>query len=191
MVTHVLEVVATVSGAGRLWRDWWSFSASLWEDDVADLVRSGGSIEWISERSPGAKGASQGRPDFARGATIFRMAVAAKLNIKAGQTVVVEGLPLGVELGLEQAQLQVDAGSADAVILFVANAAEFGQRADQVVEAARRDALAWVAYPKAGKLGTDLNRDSLAKLMIERGVQPVRQVAIDDVWSALRFRPGL
>jgi hypothetical protein len=30
----------------------------------------------------------------------------------------------------------------------------------------------------------------LAKLMIERGVQPVRQVAIDDVWSALRFRPA-
>ncbi len=23
-----------------------------------------------------------------------------------------------------------------------------------------------------------------------RGVQPVRQIAIDDVWSALRFRPG-
>jgi len=40
------------------------------------------------------------------------------------------------------------------------------------------------------QLGTDLNRDSLAKLMIERGAQPVRQVAIDDVWSALRFRPG-
>jgi hypothetical protein len=50
--------------------------------------------------------------------------------------------------------------------------------------------LAWVAYPKAGQLGTDLNRDSLARLMIERGVQPVRQVAINEVWSALRFRPG-
>jgi hypothetical protein len=76
------------------------------------------------------------------------------------------------------------------VILFVATAAELGQRADNVVQAAKRDALAWVAYPKAGQLSTDLNRDTLARLMIERGVQPVRQVAIDEVWSALRFRPG-
>ncbi len=35
---------------------------------------------------------------------------------------------------------------------------------------------------------TDLNRDTLAALLTERGVRPVRQVAIDDVWSALRFR---
>jgi hypothetical protein len=118
------------------------------------------------------------------------MAAAAKLQIKAGQSVVVEGLPNGVELGLEQGQLHSDAGSADVVILFVTNTAEFEERADNVVQAAKRDALAWVAYPKAGQLGTDLNRDSLAKLMIERGAQPVRQVAIDDVWSALRFRPG-
>lgn len=58
------------------------------------------------------------------------------------------------------------------------------------VDAALKDRLAWVAYPKAGKLGTDLNRDVLAGLMLERGVQAVRQVAIDDVWSALRFRPA-
>jgi hypothetical protein len=30
----------------------------------------------------------------------------------------------------------------------------------------------------------------LAALLVENGVQPVRQIAIDDVWSALRFRPG-
>jgi len=117
------------------------------------------------------------------------MAVSSKLQVKAGQRVLVEGLPQGVDLELDQAQRHDDPASADAVILFVATAAELGQRGDNVVQAAKRDALAWVAYPKAGKLGTDLNRDSLARLMTERGVQPVRQVAIDDVWSALRFRP--
>ena len=118
------------------------------------------------------------------------MDVGSKLQVKVGQLVVVEGLPQGVDLELDQVQLQGDAASADVVILFVTTAAEFGQRADNVVQAAKRDALAWVAYPKAGKLGTDLNRDSLARLMIERGAQPVRQVAIDDAWSALRFRPA-
>ena len=117
------------------------------------------------------------------------MALSGKLQLKPGQRVVVEGLPPGVDLELEVGQVQDDAVSADAVILFVANAAELGQRADNVVQAAKRDALAWVAYPKAGQLDTDLNRDSLARFMIERGVQPVRQVAINELWSALRFRP--
>ncbi len=58
------------------------------------------------------------------------------------------------------------------------------------LEAARRDKLAWIAYPKARKLGTDLNRDVLSESVASEGVQPVRQVAIDDVWSALRFRPA-
>ena len=55
---------------------------------------------------------------------------------------------------------------------------------------AARDALTWVAYPKAGKLGTDLNRDVLAELVKREDVRPVRQVALDDVWSALRLRPA-
>lgn len=49
--------------------------------------------------------------------------------------------------------------------------------------------IAWAAYPKAGQLGTDLNRDLLSEALEERGVQPVRQIALDEVWSALRFRP--
>jgi hypothetical protein len=47
-----------------------------------------------------------------------------------------------------------------------------------------------VSYPKSGQLGTDLNRDSLAARVSTGGIQPVRQIALDDVWSALRFRPA-
>jgi hypothetical protein len=118
------------------------------------------------------------------------VSVSSKLQVKAGQRVLVERLPRAMDLKLDQGQLVDDAASADAIILFVATAAELGRHANNVVQAAKRDALAWVAYPKAGQLGTDLNRDSLARLMIEQGVQPVRQVAIDAVWSALRFRPA-
>ena len=49
---------------------------------------------------------------------------------------------------------------------------------------ASADRLASLAYPKARQLGTDLDRDFL------RGHLPVRQVALDDVWSAMRFRPA-
>jgi hypothetical protein len=47
-----------------------------------------------------------------------------------------------------------------------------------------------VAYPKAGQLGTDLNRDPLAAAFTASGLRPVRQVSIDATWSALRFRPA-
>ena len=45
----------------------------------------------------------------------------------------------------------------------------------------------WVAYPKAGR--SDINRDSVWPIVGEHGLRPNGQVAIDDVWSALRFRP--
>jgi hypothetical protein len=117
------------------------------------------------------------------------MSVATKLQIKPGQQVAVLQAPDDVVLDLEPADL-VDAAEADAVILFVRNTADLSTRdGAMLVEAARRDALAWVAYPKAGRLGTDLDRDSLNALMVERGVRGVRQIAVDDTWSALRFRP--
>jgi hypothetical protein len=60
----------------------------------------------------------------------------------------------------------------------------------RIVNAVNEKRLTWVAYPKAGQLGTDLNRDSLAALLNASGIEPVRQIAVDDVWSALRFRPN-
>lgn len=80
--------------------------------------------------------------------------------------------------------------AADAVVAFARNADDLQTVAGPALEAARQDRLAWIAYPKAGKLGTDLNRDVLARLLTGQGVQPVRQIAIDETWSALRFRPA-
>ncbi|MBW3554321.1 MAG: hypothetical protein KY466_12455 [Gemmatimonadetes bacterium] len=48
--------------------------------------------------------------------------------------------------------------------------------------------LAWIAYPKAGQLRTDLNRD--VRAAGAHGLKGLRQIAIDEVWSALRFRPA-
>ena len=53
-----------------------------------------------------------------------------------------------------------------------------------------RDAIAFIAYPKAGQLGTDLNRDILWKHVAKEGLRGVRQVSLDHVWSAMRFRPA-
>jgi hypothetical protein len=53
-------------------------------------------------------------------------------------------------------------------------------------ELARPETL-WIAYPKGNR--ADINRDSVWPILSEHGFRPVSQVAIDDVWSALRFRP--
>lgn len=121
------------------------------------------------------------------------MSLANKLQLKPGWRVAVLGRPARVDLGgdLGDGGDGGDSAGADAVVLFVTTAGDLsGIDADRVVTAGRRDAGAWVAYPKAGQLGTDLNRDSLAALLAQRGLRPVRQVAIDAVWSALRFRPA-
>lgn len=117
------------------------------------------------------------------------MDVYAKLQIKPGQkvAVVAAGTDAPVVQGVDIVRSPEDA---DAVVAFVLTRDDLGGVAAPAVEAARQDKLAWIAYPKARQLGTDLNREILAESVAGRGIRPVRQVAIDDVWSALRFRPA-
>jgi hypothetical protein len=113
------------------------------------------------------------------------MSLTAKLQIKQGQTVSVINPPSEVDLDVPTAE-----DSQDIVLLFVRNRDELDALGEPFFRAAREDRLAWLAYPKAGQLGTDLNRDILWELTKPRGVRPVRQVSLDQVWSALRFRPA-
>lgn len=117
------------------------------------------------------------------------MDVYAKLQIKPGQkvAVVAAGMDAPVVGGVDIVQ---DPEDADAVVAFVLTRADLTAAGAPAVKAARAGKLAWIAYPKGRQLGTDLNRDTLAQAVAGQGIQPVRQVAIDDVWSALRFRPA-
>jgi hypothetical protein len=122
------------------------------------------------------------------------MTVARRLQIRPATNVVVLGQPPTVDLEIPAECLvvsdPVDAATADAVVAFVVRADDLDGIGRPALEAARDDRLAWILYPKNRQLGTDLNRDVLAALATERGAQPVRQVALDAVWSALRFRPA-
>ena len=114
------------------------------------------------------------------------MSLAKKLNLKAGTKLRVIGKPKDVDLG--DVAVTSLANVKD-VLVFVSRLAEIDTAGAPMLEAARADRIAWAAYPKAGQLGTDLNRDLLSSALEKRGVQPVRQIALDEVWSALRFRP--
>lgn len=55
---------------------------------------------------------------------------------------------------------------------------------------AKGDALIWIAYPKKSskKYHCEFNRDNEWRVLSEAGYETVRMVAIDEDWSALRFR---
>ena len=107
-----------------------------------------------------------------------------KLQIKAGQTLAILHNPCEVPVAAKSAP----ADSADAILVFATNKAELKQRIDQVVTASKRGAMTWIAYPKAKQLGTDLNRDIIHEMMPSYNLDTVRQIAIDDTWSALRLK---
>jgi hypothetical protein len=113
-----------------------------------------------------------------------------KLQIKPGTLVAVVAAPVPGP-GLAGLPLTGRPAEAGAVIAFARRLADLADVVQPAIDAARQDKLAWIAYPKAGQLGTDINRDSLARSCEDRGIRPVRQIAIDEVWSALRFRPAL
>ena len=116
------------------------------------------------------------------------MDLAKKLQLRPGQGVEIAGIDAAAVPSL--ADVAIADGPGAALVAFVTDRAALEDRLADVVAAASADRLTWVAYPKSGQLGTDLHRDVLAALLSDEGVRPVRQVAIDDVWSALRFRPG-
>jgi hypothetical protein len=113
------------------------------------------------------------------------MDLSAKLQLRPGVALEVLGAPDGVELE----GVALGGPGSPAVLAFVRVRADLDGIGD-AIDAAREDRLAWIAYPKAGALGTDLNRDRLAAAAEGLGIRPVRQIALDATWSALRFRPA-
>jgi hypothetical protein len=76
------------------------------------------------------------------------------------------------------------------ILLFVRMVSNIEAYAPLALHNLVSDGILWFAYPKktSKKLCSDIDRDHGWEILIDRGVFPVRQVAIDDDWSALRFR---
>jgi hypothetical protein len=112
-------------------------------------------------------------------------ALDAKLQLRPGQRLALVGS--GPELDLAAAP--ADAAEAEAVLVFARDRAALEPQLPVLADVAGRGGLAWLAYPKARQLGTDLNRDVIRELIPAAGLNPVRQISLDDIWSALRLKP--
>lgn len=76
------------------------------------------------------------------------------------------------------------------VQIFATSLADLGKSVPSLLKHAGEGALLWIAYPKkTSGMESDLSRDLIAEAISGTGWRPVSIVAIDGVWSALRFRP--
>lgn len=125
------------------------------------------------------------------------MGVAQKLQMKPGQTIAVLNTPEGYMAqlapqleGLAVVDYAPGMERPHAALAFLNNAEQVGEWVPRGIELVGVGGMLWLAYPKgASKVKTDLNRDTLWKAVEPFGWRPVRQIALDDVWSAMRFRP--
>jgi len=75
-------------------------------------------------------------------------------------------------------------------LLFAKSINHLNEHAHTMISACSTEALIWVAYPKkSSKMYEDLNRDFGWTLIQEKGYEGIASVALNEDWSAIRFRP--
>jgi hypothetical protein len=118
-----------------------------------------------------------------------------KLGIKPGQKMLILNAPEAYMhlLGTlpEGAEVKTRAeGTFDFVQAFMYNKADVESYAMAAMQALKPGGLLWFTYPKkTSSIKTDITRDNGWEEVMNAGIRPVTQIAIDETWSALRFRP--
>ncbi|MDB5968834.1 MAG: hypothetical protein JWQ90_1284 [Hydrocarboniphaga sp.] len=119
-----------------------------------------------------------------------------KLNLKEHCEIVVVNPPPSFEAeltALEGIRVLRDLKKAKAVhfaLVFAVKQTEVDSLSQALADKAQGDALLWFAYPKGTSKNyqCDFNRDTGWSVIRRAGFDTVRAVAIDEDWSALRFR---
>ncbi len=124
-------------------------------------------------------------------ATLFE-----KLQLKDHQEILVLHAPESFEIELSRLPVLHIHRSLEALpeirysLAFVTRQAEVDALATKIADRAKGDAQVWFAYPKGSskKFKCDFNRDTGWAPLNAAGFETVRSIAIDEDWTALRFR---
>lgn len=82
------------------------------------------------------------------------------------------------------------AGDFDGVLLFVTNSTELSVELKIIVPVLSAGTLLWIIYPKkTSKIKTDLEMMSNWDEPTAYGLRPVSSAAVNETWTALRFKP--
>src|SRR5689334_15133760 len=119
-----------------------------------------------------------------------------KLNLKDQKEILVLNAPQSFEpelKALHGVTVQRDlknAGQIEFSLAFVTKQKEVDTLGKAIAKKADGDAVVWFAYPKGSSKNykSEINRDNGWKVLGDAEFEPVRMVAIDEDWSAVRFR---
>jgi hypothetical protein len=119
-----------------------------------------------------------------------------KLNLKDQREIAVFNIPASFEselARLDGVKVLRDPKKFSAVqfaLAFATQQAELDRLSRLLAANVAGDALLWFAYPKgtSKRYTCEFNRDTGWQVIRGAGFDSVRQVAIDEDWSALRFR---
>jgi hypothetical protein len=119
-----------------------------------------------------------------------------KLNLKTQPEIVVFNVPASFEPELTQLDgvkvVRNPKQPADVqfALAFATQQVELDRLSTILADHCAGDAVVWFAYPKgtSRRYTCDFNRDTGWRVIRNAGFDSVRQVAIDEDWSALRFR---
>jgi len=122
--------------------------------------------------------------------------VFAKLNLKDHKEILVLDSPSSFEselAALQGVEVLRDLKKAKHVtfsLAFVTTPQQIAALAPKLARKAEGDAILWFAYPKgtSKKYKSQISRDHGWNVLGQEGFEPVRMVAIDEDWSAKRFR---
>jgi hypothetical protein len=124
------------------------------------------------------------------------MLVFKKLNWKNHNPIVVLNAPpsfdeLLLEFGSVTVEREAGApGTCTFGIAFATTQRGLDEVSTALTRAAAGDAVLWIAYPKKSSpnFRCEFDRDNGWYVLGTAGYEPVRQIAIDEDWSAIRFR---
>lgn len=116
-----------------------------------------------------------------------------KLQIKAGSRLCLINVPRDIAeaiiAGAEAKSVKLGV-PCDGVLAFAETPADVDKFGPQALAALPADGLLWFAYRKgAAAKATGLSRDAGWDALASADWRPVRSVAIDGVWTGLRFKP--
>ena len=120
-----------------------------------------------------------------------------KMNFKEQSRIVVLNAPIEFKTSLSEMEtvaeimFQTENINHHTLLLaFVQNESEITSVAKDILDWVDEDLLIWFAYPKKSSktYKSEINRDSGWQALGNIGLEGVRAIAIDEDWSALRFR---
>jgi len=119
-----------------------------------------------------------------------------KLNFKNQREILVLAAPPSFEPALQTLSgvtVVRDARKAKSIefaVAFVTKRAEVDAAVKGILPRADGDVVLWLAYPKgtSKRIPSEINRDTGWDSLTSAGFETVRLIAIDEDWSALRFR---